>query len=101
MKPVNWKWDYGVYAPFCHYCDEFAYKKERCCFCGKEYEWIEGKYKPTEVEVGDYTVIQSTNNHISIYKNGKMVSHISCKEKCTEQELRDLIPEYEMLIGEM
>ncbi len=101
MKKVNWKWDYGVYVPFCPYCDELAYEKERCCFCGKEYEWVEGKYKPTKVAVGNYTVIQSTNNHISIYKNGDTISHISCNKKLTEQELKDMIPECEKLTAEL
>lgn len=95
MKKVNWKWDCGVYVPFCPYCDEPAYDKHRCCFCGKEYEWVEGEFKPTIVEEGDYTVIQSTNNHISIYKGDDIVSHINCTKKCTEAELKELINEFE------
>lgn len=101
MKIVNWKWDYGVYVPFCPYCDEPAYEKERCVFCGKEYGWVEGEHKPTVVEEGDYTIVQSTNNHISIYEKGELVSHISCTEKCTEEELRELASEQSELEKEL
>lgn len=50
-----------------------------------------------KIEIGEYMVMQSTNNHISIYKNGDMISHISCNKKLTEQELKDMIPECEKL----
>lgn len=98
---VNWKWDYSVYVPFCPYCDEPAYDKNCCCFCGEEYEWVEGEFKPTTVEQGDYTVVQSTNNHISIYKGDDLVSHISCTKKCAETELKGLIKDLEAIQDEM
>lgn len=87
MEKVVWKWDYGVYVPFCPYCNEPAYDKNECLFCGKPYEWVEGEFQPTEVKRGEYTVIQSTNNHIGVYKSGQLVSHINCSEKKTEEEL--------------
>lgn len=93
MKKVNWKWDYGVYVPFCPYCNEPAYEKDHCCFCNKPYEWVDGEYKNTIVEVGKYTIVQATNNHISIYENGELISHISCTKKYTETELKELLVE--------
>ena len=91
-KAVEWRWDYGVYLSFCPYCDSPTYdEKERCPFCGKEYEWTEPKYKDTQVQVGEFTVIQATNNHISIYKNGQWVCHMSCTKKMTEEELKGMV----------
>lgn len=91
MNEVIWRWDYGVYVPFCPYCDEPAYEKEACCFCGKPYKWTDGEFKPTEVRRGEYTVIQSTNNHISIYKSDELISHINCNKKKSEEELTELL----------
>ena len=97
MKKVKWRWDWGVYVPLCPHCDEPAYEKDHCVFCGKPYKWVEGKYKDTIVEQGEYTVIQATNNHISVYKNGKFVMHINCHKKMTEKELLEQIKFYEDL----
>lgn len=84
---VNWRWDMGVYVPFCPYCDELAYEKDHCVFCNREYEWVEGEHKSTIVEVGEYIVVQATNNHIHIYKDGRIIGHVSCTKKMTEDEL--------------
>lgn len=94
MKKVNWRWEYGVYVPFCPYCDEVAYEKDRCVFCGKDYEWVEGEYDETIVNMGEYTAVQCTNNHIHIYKGNKMVLHSSCTEKKTEDDLREMLADY-------
>lgn len=100
MKKVKWRWDYGVYVPFCPYCDELAYEKDKCVFCGKTYEWREGKYRGTEVNVGEYTVYQATDNHIYIYNaEGNMILHASCRKKMTEDELKDMVKVYEDLIS--
>lgn len=98
-KKVNWRWDYGVYMPFCPYCDEVASYKDKCAFCGKEYEWTEPKHKPTVVQVGEYTVTQATNNHISITRNDKMVYHAQCTKKKTEEELKKEVDLYQALIN--
>ena len=91
-KAVEWRWDYGVYLSFCPYCDSPTYdEKERCPFCKKEYEWTEPKHKDTQVQVGEFTVIQATNNHISIYKHGQWVYHMSCTKKMTEEELKGMV----------
>jgi hypothetical protein len=88
MKKIQWRWDYGVYMCFCPYCDEPAYENGKCVFCGKQYKWIEPKYKPTKVQVGDYAVVQATNNNIAIYdKDGQMLYHAQCPKKMTEEEL--------------
>ena len=97
MKKVKWRWDWGVYVPFCPYCDEPAYEKDHCVFCNKPYEWVEGKHKATIVNVGEYTVVQCTNNHIHIYKDEHMVMHASCTKKKTEDELREMVAVYEDL----
>lgn len=95
IKDVKWAWDYGVYIPFCPYCDEPAYEKDKCFACGKAYRWVEGEYKPTEVQCGEYTVVQSTNNHVHIYKDGSLVMHSQCTVKKTEEELRKQVEFYE------
>ena len=91
MKKVKWKWDMGVYVPLCPYCNEPAYEEDHCVFCGKKYEWVEGKHKPTVVEHNGYTIIQCTNNHIQIYKDGRIVMHASCTKKMTEEELKQQV----------
>ena len=95
MKKVKWQWDYGIYVPFCPYCDEPAYEKDKCFACGKPYEWVEGKYKDTIIKHGEYTIVQATNNHISIYKNGEFIHHAQCDKKMTEKEMLGHIKLYE------
>ena len=99
MKEVVWKWEYGVYVPFCPYCGEPAYEQDSCTFCGEPYQWVEGEFKPTKVTRGEYTVVQATNRHIHIYKNGKMVLHSHGNKKLTEEELLKEIDFYENLIS--
>lgn len=94
-KEVVWRWDYGVYVPFCPHCDEPAYEKDGCCFCGKPYKYVDGEYQPTKVIKGEYTVVQSTNNHIAIYRNERMVMHIAACKKFTKDELLKEIDRYE------
>lgn len=88
MKKVNWTWYLGVYVPLCPYCNEPAYEKKKCVFCGKKFEWVEGEIKPTVIEHEGYTIIQETNNHIQIYKDNHLVMHASCTKKMTEEELK-------------
>ena len=99
-KTINWRWDMGVYVPFCPYCDELAYEHDKCAFCGKEYEWIDGDYKPTEVVVGEYVVCQSTSKDIYLYKGEDFVMHCSCTKELTEEELVEMVDHYENLIRE-
>lgn len=94
MEKVVWKWEYGVYVPFCPYCDEPAYEHDRCVFCGAPYQWEDGEVQPTQVTVGEYTVVQATNNHLHIYQNGKLVYLASCENKMTEDELKSQIELY-------
>ena len=98
MKKVKWQWDWGVYAPFCPYCNEPAYEKDRCVFCNKEYKWVD-KSKDRKVTVGEYTVVQLSNNHITRVKDGRMVYHASCTKKKSDEELKEHIAFYERLIG--
>lgn len=94
-KKINWRWDYGVYVPFCPYCDEPAYEQDHCVFCNKPYEWVEGEHKDTIVKVGEYTVVQTPSNAIYISKNEKIVLHASCTKKKTEDELKAMVTHYE------
>ncbi len=88
MRTIKWRWDYNVYMCFCPYCDEPAYEKDKCVFCGKPYKWVEPKHNETVVQVGEYKVVQATNNHISIYgKDGEWLYHAQCRKKLTEEEL--------------
>lgn len=97
MRKVKWRWDYGCYVCFCPYCDEPSYEKDRCVFCGKPYKWVEPKHKPTIVEVGEYTIVQATNNHIQLFKGERSVMHVSCTAKKTEDELKEMVALYEEL----
>ena len=97
MKKVKWRWDMGVYVPFCPYCDELAYEEDHCVFCKKEYEWVD-KSKERKVIVGEYTVVQASNNHITIVKDGRMVYHASCTKKKTDEELKEHVAFYERLV---
>jgi hypothetical protein len=97
MKQVKWQWDWGVYAPFCPYCNEPAYEKDHCVFCGKEYKWVKSKVKDTRVEVGEYTVIQLSNNALYMYKGEHCVMHASSAKKMTEDELREMVVLHEKL----
>ena len=94
MKKVKWQWEYGVYGCFCPYCNEWAYEKDKCVFCGKPYIWVEPKYKETIIDVGEHRIVQCTNNHIHIYKNGEFVFHAQYTKKLTEQELKQYLEDY-------
>jgi hypothetical protein len=87
MKKVKWCWDYEVYVPFCPFCNEPAYEKDHCVFCGKEYKWV-NKSKARTVTVEDYTIVQASNNHIQVYKGERMVMHLPCTKKMSKRKLR-------------
>lgn len=99
MKKIVWRWDCGVYVPFCPHCGEPAYEHDKCVFCHEPYEWVDGEVRPTEVSRGEYTVVQATNNHVHIYQNGQMVLHAACDRKMTEEDLLHEIDLYEKLIA--
>ena len=94
IKEVVWRWEYGVYVPFCPYCDEPAYYEDHCFACNRQYKYVEGEHKPTKVSKGEWTAIQATNNHASIYKNGRMVMHSECNEKKTEEQLLAMVDRF-------
>ena len=97
MKKIVWRSECGegIY-PFCPYCDELAYEKDKCVFCGKPYEWTEDPAPPTIVEVGDCKVIQTSNNHIQIYNGeGRLVYHATCTKKMTKEQLIEEYKFYE------
>ena len=92
---VQWQWDYGVYIPFCPYCNEPAYDEKICFNCGKEYKWVEGKHKSTVIHHKGYTIAQATNNHVTITKNGDLISHSQCIEKLSEDDLKAMVDRLE------
>lgn len=94
IKVVVWKWDYGVYMPFCPYCDEPAYEKVGCVFCKKPYKYVEGEVKDTVVSKGEYTVVQCSNNHLQLYKNNELILTAACTEKMSEEKLFEYIDRY-------
>ena len=101
MKQVVWKDEYGTKMPFCPYCDEPIYIKGEWCFCNKKHEWVDIRPSETVVEVGEYAVIQTTNNHVHVMRNGEMIIHIHCSRRMTEDELRELVKDYKKLIKEL
>ena len=102
MKKVKWRWDMGCYIAFCPYCNEPAYFDEHCEFCGKEYKWKEGRYKPREGVVGKYTVIQTSSRGIYIYDNdrNKLVSHASCTKRKSKRQLKKMVEHYEKIASD-
>lgn len=93
MKKVKWCWDWEVYVPLCPYCNEYAYEKDHCVFCGKPYKWVD-KSKDIIIEQGEYVIVQSSNKHISIYKNGEFVYHASYTKKLTKRKLKKYLASY-------
>lgn len=49
------------------------------------------------MKIGEYEVVQAKNNHISVYKDGKLVSHINCTRELTETELKGLITDLKVI----
>ena len=97
MEKVKWRWDYGVYVPLCPYCNEPAYEKYFCVFCEKEYEWVD-KSKDRVVTVGDYTIVQTSNNHIQVYKGERMIMHVPCTKRMSKRKLKQYAAYCESLI---
>lgn len=97
MKAVTWirEVDGGLY-PFCPYCGEFAYEKDHCVFCGKKYIMHE-KRRERKVTVGEYTVVQTSNNNVSIAKGGSLVYHAQCTKRLSRRELKKQVAFYESM----
>ena len=94
-KEVVWHSEFGEgLYPFCPYCDEFAYEREKCVFCGKPYKWVESPIKDTIVEDGNLTVVQTPGKDIFVYTEKGMVAHMSCTKKMTEEELKEIMRRY-------
>lgn len=98
MKAVTWirECDGGLY-PFCPYCGEFAYEKDHCVFCGKKYIMHE-KRRERNVTVGDYTVVQTSNNNVSISKGGRLVYHAQCTKRLSKRQLKKQVAFYESMV---
>ena len=48
-----------------------------------------------------YSVYQSQNNHVSIYKDGHMVMHSQCDKWKTDKELREMVHHFLELVAAM
>lgn len=96
MKKVKWRWDMGCYVPLCPYCNELAYEKDHCVFCEKEYKWVD-KSKERIITVGEYTVCQASNNHITIVKDDRMVMHVSCTKRKSKRQLKKMVELFTIL----
>ena len=95
MKRIRWRWDFGVYMPFCPHCDEIAWANNRCTFCGKPYRWVEGRVKPKIVTHGEFTAVQGTGKDITVYDGeGEFIMHASCDKKLTDEELIEVIKKF-------
>lgn len=46
------------------------------------------------IEYKGYKISQSSNNHVSIFKDGKMVFHASCSVKYKEENLKEILEFY-------
>ena len=70
---------------------------------GEWLEWLESdtnENEETVIEKGKYTIAQCSNNHVHIYKDGRMIYHASFNEKLTEKELLDLVSMLEIILDE-
>lgn len=99
IKKVKWIWEFDCYVPLCPYCNELAYEIDHCVFCNKEYKWVD-KSKDRKVTVGEYTVVQASNNHISITKDDRMVLHASCTKKKSKRQLKKMVEHYEKITSD-
>lgn len=103
----------------CHDCGcEFVAKRKEtinqnyrdfifCPTCERRLIWEDGELMITaqgskdavEVHKGEWTVIQATNNHVAILRNGKRVAHFQCNDKKSEQALLEMIDFYQEVVG--
>lgn len=93
IKDVAWhrEIDDTLY-PFCPYCDEYAYEKDHCVFCGRKYNWADNKHSEmTIVEHNGYKAVQCGNGHVQIYKGDRWIYHAAFRVKMSEDELRKQI----------
>ncbi|MCI5543791.1 MAG: hypothetical protein MR405_07765 [Mollicutes bacterium] len=52
------------------------------------------------IEYKGYKISQSSNNHVFIFKNGKMVFHASCSVKYKEENLKEILEFYLKLLDD-
>lgn len=100
ISKVKWKWDWGCFIPLCPYCNEPAYEKDYCVFCFKDYKWVD-KSKQRIVTVGEYTIVQASNHHITVCKGEERVLHASCTRKVSKRKLKEYAKLCEILREEI
>lgn len=52
------------------------------------------------IEYKEYKISQSSNNHVSIFKDEKMVFHASCSVKYKEENLKEILKFYLKLLDD-
>lgn len=90
IKMVNWYHDWGVLVPHCPSCDELAYGKERCVFCGQPYLMTPKPIPKLEV-YGDtlYAVMPSkTSIYVFEQVTGALVCHQSVEGEWDKEKLK-------------
>lgn len=79
-----------------------SYGVENRCLKGIK-QWLESEATENEetvIEKGEYTIVQCSNNHVHIYKDGRMIYHASCNKKMTKNELLDHFGLLEIILDE-
>lgn len=95
---INFYEDWGVYIGHCPFCDELAYEKDHCVFCGAEFEELteediqKEKEENHEIEVSkNGRTLHQVGNSVYEYCNGQFVSHWSCSRPHTKEELEEML----------
>lgn len=80
--------------PKCPHCGEMPYSYERCQFCGQRFlPFPKTENEENAIEVGKYTVVQASNNHVHVYKGSKLVLHAVVSRRLNTLELARFVPE--------
>lgn len=96
-KEVKWCYDWGVLIPFCPYCDEPAYEKDKCVFCGKEYITTPKPIPDLEVYGDRFYAVMPSKTSIYIFEQvtGALVCHESVSGKWDKEKLEKHLKEIE------
>lgn len=87
---VNWKEEYEMIMPFCPRCNEPAYEKDHCVFCGQKYHYTPKPkgYEDTIVEYKNYRATQIYGSwSVYIERDNQVIQHWSCRGKISKDEL--------------
>ena len=97
VKWVKWYHEWGLLVAHCPYCDELAYEKNRCVFCGKEYEYTQKPVPDLKAESKMLWAVMPSNDSIYVFdrlSNG-LVRHESVCGKWDDKKLKRHLEELE------